>query len=145
MRLVVVIFSPFAIISSLLFSPQSFAHGGGLDASGCHHDRKHGGYHCHNGNSQPTPQPVRRDPVQSESHRPLGFITTPSSAPAYDREVEIVQKMLAGLGYEPGTPDGRLGPKTEQAISAFQSASGMSETGMITMALIDALIAKLAE
>jgi hypothetical protein len=23
------------------------AHSGGLDAFGCHHDRKHGGYHCH--------------------------------------------------------------------------------------------------
>lgn len=23
------------------------AHGGGLDANGCHHDRKNGGYHCH--------------------------------------------------------------------------------------------------
>lgn len=23
------------------------AHGGGLDKNGCHHDRKHGGYHCH--------------------------------------------------------------------------------------------------
>ena len=25
------------------------AHSGGLDAYGCHHDRKHGGYHCHRG------------------------------------------------------------------------------------------------
>lgn len=25
------------------------AHGGGLDAYGCHHDRKQGGYHCHRG------------------------------------------------------------------------------------------------
>ena len=25
------------------------AHSGGLDAHGCHHDRKHGGYHCHQG------------------------------------------------------------------------------------------------
>jgi len=25
------------------------AHGGGLDAYGCHHDRKRGGYHCHRG------------------------------------------------------------------------------------------------
>jgi hypothetical protein len=25
------------------------AHGGGLDSNGCHHDRKHGGYHCHQG------------------------------------------------------------------------------------------------
>jgi len=27
------------------------AHGGGLDAHGCHHDRKNGGYHCHQGPS----------------------------------------------------------------------------------------------
>jgi len=25
------------------------AHGGGLDAYGCHHDRKQGGYYCHQG------------------------------------------------------------------------------------------------
>ena len=25
------------------------AHGGGLDTHGCHHDRKNGGYHCHQG------------------------------------------------------------------------------------------------
>jgi len=27
----------------------SFAHGGGLDSYGCHHNRKQGGYHCHRG------------------------------------------------------------------------------------------------
>ena len=26
-----------------------FAHPGGRDSYGCHHDRKHGGYHCHAG------------------------------------------------------------------------------------------------
>lgn len=25
----------------------SFAHSGGTDRQGCHHDRKTGGYHCH--------------------------------------------------------------------------------------------------
>lgn len=25
------------------------AHGGGLDAQGCHNDRKNGGFHCHRG------------------------------------------------------------------------------------------------
>ena len=25
------------------------AHGGGLDGHGCHHDRKNGSYHCHQG------------------------------------------------------------------------------------------------
>lgn len=26
-----------------------WAHGGGLDSYGCHHNRKAGGYHCHRG------------------------------------------------------------------------------------------------
>jgi hypothetical protein len=35
--------------------PQaSFAHGGGLDAQGCHNDRKRGGYHCHGRPSGPS-------------------------------------------------------------------------------------------
>lgn len=34
----------------LLFVPaEGFAHGGGLDGYGCHHNRKAGGYHCHRG------------------------------------------------------------------------------------------------
>lgn len=35
----------------VLFAPVglAFAHGGGLDGLGCHHDRKAGGYHCHRG------------------------------------------------------------------------------------------------
>lgn len=28
-------------------SINAYAHGGGLDRQGCHHDRKNGGYHCH--------------------------------------------------------------------------------------------------
>lgn len=27
------------------------AHGGGLNADGCHNDRKNGGYHCHHGSA----------------------------------------------------------------------------------------------
>ena len=34
---------------ALLFSGPVFAHGGGLDSYGCHHNRKAGGYHCHRG------------------------------------------------------------------------------------------------
>jgi len=33
----------------LLFARVLYPHGGGLDAYGCHHDRKRGGYHCHSG------------------------------------------------------------------------------------------------
>jgi hypothetical protein len=33
----------------LFFSLPLFAHGGGTDSSGGHHDRKNGGYHYHHG------------------------------------------------------------------------------------------------
>jgi len=38
------------VIAAVLLAPASASsHGGGLDALGCHHDRKAGGYHCHRG------------------------------------------------------------------------------------------------
>ena len=48
------------------------AHSGGLDANGCHHDRKHGGYHCHRGpgaSAAPNLQaaPVTRSNLNSET------------------------------------------------------------------------------
>lgn len=38
---------------SLLFLAPvaASAHSGGLNAEGCHNDRKNGGYHCHRGSS----------------------------------------------------------------------------------------------
>jgi Excalibur calcium-binding domain len=34
---------------ALCIAGSASAHGGRLNAEGCHHDRKHGGYHCHRG------------------------------------------------------------------------------------------------
>ena len=34
-------------ILALLAGQAAFAHSGGTDSAGCHHDRKRGGYHCH--------------------------------------------------------------------------------------------------
>ena len=40
----------FALLAACLAIPTlASAHGGGLDAYGCHHNRKAGGYHCHRG------------------------------------------------------------------------------------------------
>lgn len=38
-----------ALLATVVFAPLAFAHGGGLDGYGCHHNRKQGGYHCHRG------------------------------------------------------------------------------------------------
>ncbi|QNA91180.1 excalibur calcium-binding domain-containing protein [Massilia sp. Dwa41.01b] len=35
----------------------AFAHGGGLNAHGCHTNHKTGDYHCHRGTSRPPPIP----------------------------------------------------------------------------------------
>ena len=38
-----------ALVQALVWPPSVTAHGGGLDANGCHNDRQRGGYHCHRG------------------------------------------------------------------------------------------------
>jgi hypothetical protein len=44
----------FSLLLLLGASGELSAHGGGLNAEGCHNDRKHGGYHCHRGPSAGT-------------------------------------------------------------------------------------------
>ena len=41
--------APIVLAFALLWIGEAFAHRGGLDSLGCHHDRKRGGYHCHRG------------------------------------------------------------------------------------------------
>lgn len=41
----------------LLAASQAFAHGGGLNAQGCHNNRKTGDYHCHRAQQAITPMP----------------------------------------------------------------------------------------
>lgn len=35
------------LVALSVMSGLAYAHGGGTDKNGCHHDRKNGGYHCH--------------------------------------------------------------------------------------------------
>ena len=37
------------VLCCVILAPPAWAHGGGLDGYGCHHDRELGGYHCHRG------------------------------------------------------------------------------------------------
>jgi hypothetical protein len=40
-------------VSVMLCPAAVLAHGGGLNAEGCHNDRKNGGYHCHRAAAAP--------------------------------------------------------------------------------------------
>lgn len=45
--------------------------------------------------------------------------------------VAAVQRALAELGYDPGPADGVMGPRTRQAIAAFQRDRGLPATGAV--------------
>ncbi|MDI9237780.1 excalibur calcium-binding domain-containing protein [Lysobacter sp. LF1] len=57
---------------ALACADVTWAHGGGLDRNGCHHDRKNGGYHCHRGASA----------APSNDARPASFTHTLQPADA---------------------------------------------------------------
>lgn len=55
-RLFVRTFCQLAILApSIALPSMARGHGGGLNAAGCHNDRKNGGYHCHRGGGAALP------------------------------------------------------------------------------------------
>ena len=46
-------------------------------------------------------------------------------------KVKEVQEALKGNGFDPGTADGVIGPKTNQAIRDFQKSKNLQATGRI--------------
>jgi Excalibur calcium-binding domain len=47
-----------ALVAAFIFTDFVWAHGGGLNADGCHNDRKLGDYHCHRGGNAKLPLPI---------------------------------------------------------------------------------------
>lgn len=72
----------------LTFGQSGYAHPGGLDKYGCHHDRKNGGYHCHGpsssnpGNSGPsTPSPSASSNIDPSTPSSTGSSNIGPSTP----------------------------------------------------------------
>jgi S1-C subfamily serine protease len=69
----------------------------------------------------------------------------PAQAQAAQTQVQpaellaAVQRVLASLGFDPGPPDGMMGPRTQGAIAAFQRERGLPPTGLLDGATIAAL------
>lgn len=127
MKFVIFIFLTFFVIA------DSWPHSGRTDASGCHNNRKTGGYHCHGAPrssstknySTPamrrtTPRPVepsKRDIKDSEDQQ-------------YDKDlVRKTQVFLNYLGYDAGPEGGIFGTKTQSAIKKYQSDNQFKITG----------------
>ncbi|EAV44687.1 hypothetical protein SIAM614_07403 [Roseibium aggregatum IAM 12614] len=60
-------------------------------------------------------------------------------APDNTAMVKEAQDKLNYLGFDTGTPDGQMGPRTRSAIRAFQRSLGMPETGEVDSRLLDEL------
>ncbi|QQR38596.1 peptidoglycan-binding protein [Devosia rhizoryzae] len=73
---------------------------------------------------------------------PIGTWTdsfAPGDAIGSREVVSKVQQALNKLGFDLGTPDGVAGPKTRDAISAFERSTGMSESGAVNPRLLAVL------
>ncbi|GGB48675.1 peptidoglycan-binding protein [Roseibium aquae] len=57
----------------------------------------------------------------------------------YEAMVRTAQTKLNALGFDTGTPDGQIGPRTRSAVQAFQRSVGLPETGEIDAALMEEL------
>lgn len=53
-----------------------------------------------------------------------------------------VQSELNAAGYDAGPPDGRMGPRTSNAIRAYQYNNGLPQDGQPSVALLDQMRAK---
>src|SRR5262245_20241800 len=65
----------------ILTTPIAYRHGGGLDADGCHYDRKDGNYHCHRG-------PLGRLPALERAK--LRRLLADMPAHAAEKQVELL-------------------------------------------------------
>ena len=54
-------------------------------------------------------------------------------------DLEDLQRRLKSLGYDPGEPDGRLGPATRLAVSRFQADRGLIADGHLDPTVVEAL------
>lgn len=60
----------------------------------------------------------------------------PASSAGGDPVIFAVQQALARAGYGPLSPDGFVGPRTEDAVRRFQLDEGLAVNGRIDQALI---------
>ncbi|WP_368294029.1 peptidoglycan-binding protein [Dehalobacter sp. TBBPA1] len=60
-------------------------------------------------------------------------------------DIRQLQIALIELGYDPGTPDGIFGPRTQSAVMAFQQNNGLVQDGIVGPVTTAALSRTLTE
>jgi peptidoglycan hydrolase-like protein with peptidoglycan-binding domain len=80
----------------------------------------------------------KRDKAVRNRDLALSLMTPAQMAqvPLRTHHVAAAQAALQRLGYDPGPADGLVGPRTQEAVKAFQRDRGLPETGELTHELI---------
>ncbi|WP_208985946.1 peptidoglycan-binding protein [Labrenzia sp. OB1] len=89
-----------------------------------------------------TPDPAaNKVTMQSDWADSAALPASRASVQAVDNTSMIreAQDKLNYLGFDTGTPDGEMGPRTRSAISAFQRSLGLPETGEVDAKLLEEL------
>ena len=84
---------------------------------------------------------------QSKPETPSGGTPARPLAPTVPQSpatssVRRVQERLKAAGFDPGAPDGTLGPKTRDALRRYQHTRGLPATGELDEPTLDALKAR---
>lgn len=82
------------------------------------------------------------DPAANSIDVPANWQDAPAAGLDMKKAIQNVQAILNKNGYDTGKPDGMMGQKTKDAIAAFQKDNGMSPTGEVDAAVVEALIAR---
>ncbi len=75
-------------------------------------------------------------PVNAEVN---GVFRNTSTQNVKVEQIRQAQSFLAELGYDVGAPDGAMGPRTRAAITEFEKANTLPETGVVDETLLDRL------
>jgi localization factor PodJL len=88
----------------------------------------------------------RPDPVANGDLSSMGSWATPDAdvtgsvgAQGAPNDTARAQAMLIKLGYDPGSSDGLMGPRTRDAILGYQRSAGLDQTGSVNPALLKSL------
>ncbi len=86
--------------------------------------------------------------IEAQPQTDLPEAAAPAGSAGHDDAAETkatremvlaAQKLLTGLGYEPGPVDGLYGPKTQAAVRGYQADAGLAADGQVTKALVERL------
>ena len=93
------------------------------------------------------PAPIIATPVPKTKMAPpaVAAAAPPAMVPlAFNGDVERAQRMLNNVAGTKLAADGKLGPMTRTAVTAFQKSAGLDATGDIDAATVAALEARVA-